>query len=431
MTSLHDRSKDKLSTSGDYEREAEHTRRRLADNLDELSKRLTPGQVFDEMLTYSRAGGGTFLSAFSNAMRENPLPSLMIGAGCMMFLSEKMGLRYGRGGGGQPRAGDDVYRPSGLYGTSGATSRVSEAADRLSDSASRASGAAGRMAGAAASSTRATAAAASSRLKSAAEAVQGKASAMAGVAAETARRAASTVGETMAGAADAAGDTALDLRDQASGAMEQMRRGVQTAAGSVRNSAASMRDAAAEAVSDTAASVRDTAASMSGSIADTTDRRRRRAADAFGQGRESAVSFIAEQPLLCAAIGMAVGSALASMLPSTDAEDKLMGERSDAVKGAAQRAGSDALDSAVESATNAAESAKNVASKVADRVQTAAKEEGLSLSAVADAAHNLSEQIGKGAQGLSEKVGKGIQGAVSQPITGTAPQLGRGGSTNS
>jgi hypothetical protein len=155
------------------------------------------------------------------------------------------------------------------------------------------------------------------------------------------------------------------------------------------------------------------AASMSGSIADTADRTRRRAADAFGQGRESAVSFIAEQPLLCAAIGIAVGSALASMLPSTDAEDKLMGERSDAVKGAAQRAGSVALESAVESA-------KNVASKIADRAQTAAKEEGLSMSGVAEAAHNLSEQIGKGAQG-----------AVSQPVTGTAPQMGTAGPTDS
>ncbi len=84
-------------------REAEQTRRRLAQNLDELSDRLTPGQVFDELLTYSRAGGGTFLRAFTNAMRENPLPSLLIGSGCVMFLSEKMGLRAGsRGNGGRP-----------------------------------------------------------------------------------------------------------------------------------------------------------------------------------------------------------------------------------------------------------------------------------------------------------------------------------------
>ncbi len=92
-----------LTTSGDYEREAEHVRRQLAQNLDELSDRLTPGQVFDEMLTYSRAGGGTFFRTFRNAMRENPLPSLLIGAGCMMFLSEKMGMRPASLIGGQGR----------------------------------------------------------------------------------------------------------------------------------------------------------------------------------------------------------------------------------------------------------------------------------------------------------------------------------------
>ncbi len=106
MTVHHDRRPEsRLSTSGDYEREAEHTRRRLAQNLDELSDRLTPGQVFDEMLTYSRAGSGTVFRAFSNAMRENPLPSLLIGAGCMMFLSEKIGLRAG-----QWRQADDGCR---------------------------------------------------------------------------------------------------------------------------------------------------------------------------------------------------------------------------------------------------------------------------------------------------------------------------------
>ena len=64
MTTHDDRLRDNaLSTPRDYQREAEHTRQRLAENLDELSDRLTPGQVFDEMLTYSRAGGGTFFRA--------------------------------------------------------------------------------------------------------------------------------------------------------------------------------------------------------------------------------------------------------------------------------------------------------------------------------------------------------------------------------
>jgi hypothetical protein len=95
------------------------------------------------------------------------------------------------------------------------------------------------------------------------------------------------------------------------------------------------------------------------------------------------------------------------MLPSTEVEDKRMGETSDAVKGAAQRTGSDAL-----------ESAKNVANKVADRAQTAAKEEGLSASAVADAARNLGEGAKKDAQGVLE-----------QPTTGTGSQEGTAGSS--
>src|SRR6478609_7576337 len=75
-----------------YEREAEATRYRLANSLDELSDRLTPGQVFDEMLTYAKGGGGTFLNALSHAARDNPIPSLLIGAGLLMFLSEKTGI---------------------------------------------------------------------------------------------------------------------------------------------------------------------------------------------------------------------------------------------------------------------------------------------------------------------------------------------------
>ena len=189
-----------------------------------------------------------------------------------------------------------------------------------------------------------------------------------------------TVGDTVEGAADAVRATTHDLRDQASGAVEQMRRGAQNAAGAMR----------------------DTAASMGGRLADTADRTRRQAAEAVRHGRDSATSFITEQPLLCAAIGVAVGAALASILPSTDAENQWMGEASDAVKGGAGHVGSDAL-----------ESAKNVASKVADRAQTALKEEGFSPTAVAEAARSLGEGI--------------QQGAMKQPTTGTGPQEGLAG----
>jgi hypothetical protein len=384
-----------LSSSRDYEREAEHTRRRLAENLDELSDRLTPGQVFDEMLTYSRAGSGRFLSTFSNAMRENPLPSLLIGAGCMMFLSERMGLRPGKGDG-VGRIKSAVRGPV----VSDRASPVSDAADRVSDAAGRIS-----------ESAHTAAASVNSGLASAAEATQRRASDMTGVIAETARQAAATASGAAASAGETVRGAAYDARDTASYGVERMRRGAQTTAGAMRDSAASISQAAAGALSDTAASVRETAASVGGRMADTADRTRRNAIETVRQGRESAASFISEQPLLCAAIGVAIGAALASVLPSTEVEDEFMGETSDAVKDAAR-------DAAQRTGASALESAKNVASKVADRAQTAAAEEGLSASALAKAARNVGDSARKDAQDT-----------LRRPVTGTGPQEGTSGSS--
>ncbi len=401
MTSQHDRHHDALSTSRDYEREAEHTRRRLADNLDELSDRLTPGQLFDEMLTYSRAGGGTFFRTFTNAMRENPLPSLLIGTGCMMFLSEKMGLRPGGWGNGGSKPTMPTAEPYRAYG---GTSRGSDAAGRVSDAAGRVSDAAGRMTGSAAAAARSAPAAGPSGVSSAAEAASRQTSNAIGAVADTMRQTAATVGDSVAGVAEAVRGTTHEARDQASAASEQMRRGAQNVAGTVRDTAASMGGALA-----------DTASSMGGALADTAVRTLRQAEDAVKKSRDSAASFVTEQPLLCAAIGIAVGAALASLLPSTEAEDQLMGEAADAVKGAAGQVGAEAL-----------ESAKNVTTKVADRAQSAVKEEGFSPSAVAEAARSVGEGMQQGAQGDGRQPGpgtrpqEGSRSAMSQPTAGSS-----------
>ncbi len=401
MTAHQDRRHEsRLSTSGDYEREAEHTRRRLAENLDELSDRLTPGQVFDEMLTYSRAGSGTFFRAFSNAMRENPLPSLLIGAGCMMFLSEKMGLRPGLGNGGRPMmaTADDPYGYAARSAAPGPG-----AASRMTD-------AAGRATGSVASSARSAASSVQSGVNAATETVSRQTSNAAGAVADAMRQTAATVVDTASGAADSVRGTASDLRGQASSAAEQVVRSAQTVAGAVRGTATSMTGALAETATSmggtlagTATSMTgalaDTASTVGGALADTASRTSRQAMDAVRQGRETAASFVTDQPLLCAAIGVAVGAAIASLLPSTKTENRLMGEASDAVKDKAGQVGSDAVGSA-----------KNVASKVADRAQSAVKEEGLSPGAVAEAARNLGEGI--------------KEGAIKQATTGTEPQEG-------
>jgi hypothetical protein len=382
MTSHQDQRHDRLSSSRDYQREAEHTRRRLAEGLDELSDRLTPGQVFDEMLTYSRAGSGTFLRAFSNAMRENPLPSLLIGAGCMMFLSEKMGIGRpasgnGRANGRVMRAADEAYE----------TSPAGEATVRMSDAASR-------VAGSAASTARSAAASVQAGLRHTSDLAGQQAANAAGAV----RQGAAAFGESVAGATDAVRSTTHDIAGQASGAVDQMRQGVKSAAGMARDYSSALGDR----------------------IVDTADRTRRQTTGLVRQTRESATSFITEQPLLCAAIGVAVGAAIASMLPSTDTEDEWMGEASDSVKSAAGQVGSDALDSA-----------KDVAGKLAGHaqmaVQEAVKGEALSPRGVADAARKLGEGIRQGTSQMRPASGSGPQQETSQPPTsGVGPQEGAG-----
>src|SRR5207253_6101305 len=76
------------------------------------------------------------------------------------------------------------------------------------------------------------------------------------------------------------------------------------------------------------------------------------------------------------------GAAIAAALPSTDTEDELMGEASDAVK-----------DKMGEVASEQLESAKAAAGKAAQAAGTAALREGLSGSGAADIARGVGERV--------------------------------------
>jgi len=349
---------DRYSSPRDYEREAEITRYRLAHNLDELSDRLTPGQVFDEILTYTRGGGGTFLRALTNAARENPIPSLLIGAGFMMFLSEKTGLNRLM----SRRHGTDApsMRSAAEGAASTTASRAGEAArygtDLASDAASRIGRTANRATDAAAESLQSASESVRSGVRRTTDVVTDQAS----NAAEGVKAGAAAVGDTLSGAARSVGETASDLGNQVAGAAGQMKRGVRGVAETVQGYSSS----------------------MAGQLADSAAGARQQVTRASQQAKESAASFIDQQPLLAAAIGLAVGAAIAALIPSTKTEDELMGEASDAVKGAVGEAASEQF-----------QTAKEAAGKVAAQAKSAAENEGLMPSAAADIARNVGEKI--------------------------------------
>lgn len=342
--------------SREYQREAEATRHRLADHLDELNERLTPGQVFDEVLSYARGGSGTFVRALANAARENPIPTLLIGAGCALFVSDKMSLRRFASGNGSRRgtyvrAGEPVRG-----GSSDAMETVSARAEEV------------------AGSVRSTARSASEFGSEQSEAVA------AGM-----RRGADSIGETVSGAARRVAGAAQIVRETASGVAQSVRGSAAGAAQTMREAGRGVRDQ----VGGTAERLKRGARDMGDSVqqyttaageqfAETSRQASRTAAELRSQAR----SFVNEQPLLCAAIGVALGAALAAALPKTETEDELMGETSDALK---ERLG--------EVASAQLETARAAAGKAAQQAMTSVAREGLTAFGAAEAAAGIADKV--------------------------------------
>ena len=336
-----------------YEREAEATRNRLAGNLDELSDRLTPGEMFDEVLTYARGGSGTLFRAFSNAARENPLPTLLIGAGCLMFLSEKTGMnRYLARRNGTDRSGR--YEQQGERGTDGASARG--AFEKATDAAASGLRSAASSVSDTAAGIKDQAAGAAAGIKDQVSGAAAGVKEQAASAAAGLKKRATAVGDSLSTAAQRMRETAHDLGDQAADTGEQIRRGAQRMGETVQ----------------------DYSASIGEQVADT----REQAARAVRQTQEAVRSFVNEQPLICAAIGLAVGAAIAAMLPSTEAEDELMGEASDKVKHAVG-----------DTASEQFEAAKSAAGRVATEAMSTAQREGLTPAAAVDAAKQFGAKL--------------------------------------
>lgn len=71
------------------EAQSEAERGEIEDTISELKRRLTPGQLVDEVLAHTKDGGGQFFSNLGNQATENPLPVTLIGAGLAWFLFSK------------------------------------------------------------------------------------------------------------------------------------------------------------------------------------------------------------------------------------------------------------------------------------------------------------------------------------------------------
>ena len=287
------------------ERETERTRVELANTVEELRERLTPGEVLDEVIDYASDGEiGDFVRNFRRQVVDNPLPLGLLGVSVAWLVAASAfgGRRHGqrmREAG--AAAGDRLARRGGDF-ASGArdagrafadrstafaeTARDTGRAfvDRADDFRARAVEEAGDIAGRTADRIGDMAGRASDQAAS----IAGQASEQMTNVAEQANAAAGRVGERMRSAAAVAG---TNLAAAGDGLTESMR-------------------SSARAMSDAATGIARSGRSASRAFAD------------FGR----------QQPLIVAATGLVLGAIIGALLPSTQIEDELVGETSDAAK---------------------------------------------------------------------------------------------------
>lgn len=261
--------------SEQLEREAEATRAQVADTLEELRSRISPGQVVDQLVDYAREGGaGDFVRNLGRDLRSNPLPIALIGAGIAWLIAANgKSPRRSSGPDASAEFGDTA---TGVAGD--AAWRARRAAGDFGDDVADAAG----------------------RLREGAGSAAGRLS-------DSARAAGSAIGDAARGASSRVSDAASQAA---------------SAAASFGETASSTYRSAAQTATEAAQRVGDTAAAMSrGTV----------------EASRSLIDFAKEQPLVLAGIGLAVGAAIGAALPSTETENRLMGETSDEMKDAAQK----------------------------------------------------------------------------------------------
>lgn len=318
-----------MSHAEQLERETEQTRTQIANTLDELRARMTPGNIVDELASRLSDGAtGAFARNLKDQTVNNPLPVALIGAGLAWLM---LG----------PRGSSD----GGL---------MSRAADRLGEAASRA-----------ADKVRSTSDAASG---SAADKGAEWSDKVSGLSREAAARASSTTEDAKQGAT-AAWERVRDTSASMTQAAEET--AAQTA-NATRDTAASTADAVQRAGSAGYDTITDSARRTASTVGASTKAVGQRTLDAGG----SLFDFCREQPLMLVGLGIAAGALIGALLPSTKPEDEMMGETSDHLKERATDVASQQYQSAKKIGERAVGAARDEAAKQASKVEKGESKEG-------------------------------------------------------
>lgn len=299
------------------EREINESRAHLTETLSQLEQRFSPGQIFDQVLSYGKANGGDFSRNLVDTVKSNPVPTLLtvLGVSWMMMAQNRPRTQYiQRPYYGDPteRAGDmgyvgDFDEPTNAsYGVDPAYDPAY--GDGLSDS-SLAGSAGFESEGYWDGNTEGS------------DAAGGK-------------------GERLKGKAADLKDQSGQRWNEAKHRLSEQRRHAQHRLHSARQHAGERWHRGSDAMHERAEWARQGLSHQA-----------QRASDGFEY-------MLREQPLALGAVGIAFGALIGALLPTTRREDELMGDKRDQLASQALDTTREAYESAKETGARVAEQAK-------------------------------------------------------------------------
>ena len=315
--------------SAELEREVEAQRQRVEDRIGEIRERLSPGQLVDELLSYTKNGGQSFISNLGSTVASNPLPTALLGVSLVWLMSGQGPKLMGGHDNDRDRAASDWRASdSGMdwnevdadypYVTvSGGLRRVSHSTDESGDWYSEFEDNSG----------------ARYRAKSNQHGHR-----MGHFMDKT--------GKKIGGFIDEAGHRIRDFTDEAGN----------------RFSAAS--GWASHRWHDLTSGIGSAMAGIGSEAQHMGAKATRTAYDA----RRMATSLYNDQPLVAGALAFAAGAALGAALPRTPAEDRLIGEMGDDVRDRAMDAAADLYETGKAKAAELYEKGKDTAKNLYDEV---------------------------------------------------------------
>jgi len=87
------------------ERDLAEERAKVAEAIDEIQHRLSPGQLIDEVMRHGRGTGSDVVANLGRTLAANPIPTALIGVGLLWLLLAPKG-EAGRSSEGKPNPAD-------------------------------------------------------------------------------------------------------------------------------------------------------------------------------------------------------------------------------------------------------------------------------------------------------------------------------------